>query len=364
MTYKHMKYRVLGLSGLKVSELCLGTMTFGEEYGIGAPRTECRRVYEAFIRTGGNFLDTADIYNAGTSERMLGEFAAADRDYLVLASKYSLNTRSDDPNAGGSHRKNLVQSLDASLRRMKVEYLDLYWVHGWDGSTDMAEVMRALDDQVRAGKILHVGISNAPAWVIATANTLARERGWSPFTAMQLHYNLVERSIERDYFALAEAQDMAILPWSPLAGGFLTGKYDRNVSDAARAGGRLTTSPRGGQLLQDKQKLSVAETLSGIAAETGCSPAQLALAWMMRRTNTNVVPVIGARSVEQLEDNLGSVDVRIGQAELARLDGLTAPEPEYPQTLYASEFFNTMMYGEVRPRIELGAGWGQTPAKT
>ncbi len=346
---------------MKVSELCLGTMTFGEEFGIGAPQDECRRVYDTFVAGGGNFLDTADIYNGGTSERMLGEFAAADRDYLVLASKYSLSTRSDDPNAGGSHRKNLVQSLDATLRRMRIDYLDLYWVHGWDGSTDMAEVMRALDDQVRAGKILHAGISNAPSWVIAAANTLADERGWTPFTAMQLHYNLVERSIERDYFALAEAQNMAILPWSPLAGGFLTGKYDRNVGEEARAGGRLTTSPRGGQLLQDERKLAVAETLSAIAADAGCSAAQLALAWMMRRTNTRVVPIIGARNLAQLEDNLGAVEVRVGEGELARLDALTAPEPEYPQTLYASEFFNTMMYGEVRPRIELGAVWGQTP---
>lgn len=356
-----MKYKVLGLSGLKVSELCLGTMTFGEEFGIGAPQDECRRVYETFIEGGGNFLDTADIYNAGTSERMLGEFAAADRDYLVLASKYSLNTRGDDPNAGGSHRKNLVQSLDASLRRIQTHYLDLYWVHGWDGSTDMAEVMRALDDQVRAGKILHVGISNAPAWVIAAANTLANERGWTPFTAMQLHYNLVERSIERDYFALAEAQDMAVLPWSPLAGGFLTGKYDRGAGEGGRAGGRLVTSPRGGQLLQDEQKLAVAEALSAIAAQAGCSAAQLALAWMMRRTNACVVPIIGARKLAQLEDNLGAAEVRVGEAELARLDALTAPAPEYPHTLYASEFFNTMMYGEVRPLIELDRPWGQTP---
>lgn len=351
-----MKYKVLGGSNLKVSELCLGTMTFGEEFGIGAPESECRRVFDAFVAAGGNFLDTADIYNAGTSERMLGEFAAANRDYLVLASKYSLNTRPDDPNAGGSHRKNLAQSLDTTLRRMDTDYLDLYWVHGWDGSTDLAEVMRALDDQVRAGKILHIGISNAPAWVVAAANVMARERNQTPFTAMQLHYNLVERSIERDYFALADAQDMAILPWSPLAGGLLTGKFDRGAKTAAGDDARLRNSPRGAQILQDRN-LEVAEAVSTLAADIGCSAAQLALAWMMRRTSTCVVPVIGARSLPQLEDNLKSVDVGIGADAIAALDALTELTPEYPHTLYASEFFQTMMYGEVRPNIELDRPW-------
>jgi len=354
---KLMKYKILGSSGLKVSELCLGTMTFGEEFGIGAPEVECRAVYDAYLEAGGNFLDTADIYNGGTSERMLGKFVGDQREYLVLASKYSLNTRVDDPNAGGSHRKNLVQSLDASLRRLQTDYLDLYWVHGWDGSTDMAEVMRALDDQVRAGKILHIGISNAPAWVIASANTLARERGWTTFTAMQLHYNLLERSIEREHLALAGAQDMAILPWSPLAGGFLTGKFDRSAAEQEREGSRLSTSPRGAQLLQDEQKLAVAEALSALAAGLGCSAAQLALAWMLRRSKVNIVPVIGARRRAQLIDNLGSVDVAIGAGDVAELDALTALVPEYPQTLYVSEFFSAMMYGDVRRRIELDDPW-------
>ncbi|MBT8444050.1 MAG: aldo/keto reductase, partial [Gammaproteobacteria bacterium] len=326
------------------------------EFGIGAPESECRRVFDAFVEAGGNFIDTADIYNAGTSERMLGEFAAANRDYLVLASKYSLNTRPEDPNAGGSHRKNLMQSLNASLRRMGTDYLDLYWVHGWDGSTDLAEVMRALDDQVRAGKILHIGISNAPAWVVATANTLARERNQTPFTAMQLHYNLVERSIERDYFALANAQNMAILPWSPLAGGLLTGKFDRGATTSAGDDARLRNSPRGAQVLQDRN-LEVAEAVSAMAADIGCSTAQLALAWMMRRTSTCVVPVIGARNLAQLQDNLKSVDVTIGAETVSALDGLTELAPEYPHTLYASEFFQTMMYGEVGPSIEFERPW-------
>ena len=335
---------------MKVSELCLGAMTFGEEFGIGAPEPECRKVYDGFIQAGGNFIDTANIYNQGTSERMLADFIRGDRDYLVLASKYSLNTRTDDPNAGGSHRKNLVQALEQSLRRLDTDYLDLYWVHGWDGTTDVAGLMRALDDQVSAGKILHIGFSNAPAWLIAAANTLASERNMTPFTAMQLHYNLVERSIEREYFDLAAAQGMAITAWSPLAGGLLTGKFNPGADPSTREGARLETSPRGAQLLQTPN-IEVAEALASLAGEIGCSSAQLALAWMSQRSATRVIPIIGARKLPQLEDNLQAVNVELNAAQIAHLDELTALTPEYPQTLFASEFFQTMMYGEVRERI-------------
>jgi len=351
-----MKYKVLGSSGLKVSEICLGTMTFGEEFGIGAPEPDCREIYDAYRDAGGNFVDTADIYNAGTSERMLGSFIASERELIVLASKYSLNTRTDDPNAGGNHRKNLVQSLDARLKRLDTEYIDLFWVHAWDGSTGLGEVMRALDDQVRNGKILHVGISNAPAWVISAANTLAAERGWTPFTAMQLHYNLVERTIEQEHFALANAQSMAITPWSPLAGGLLTGKFNRDADRSAQEGTRLADSPRRAQVLEDKN-LVVAEKLVELAKEFGCSAAQLALAWMMRRTSACVVPIIGARNLAQLQDNLGAVQVRLDTAQITALDELTAADPAYPQTLYTSDFFRTMMYGEAWEKLELDQPW-------
>ena len=346
---------------MKVSELCLGTMTFGEEFGFGAPEAECRAVFDAYRAAGGNFVDTADIYTAGTSERMLGEFIAAEREQLVLATKYSLSTSATDPNAGGSHRKNLVHSLEASLRRLKTDCIDLYWVHGWDGSTAMAEVMRALDDQVRAGKIMHVGISNAPAWVIAEANTIATERGLTPFTAMQLHYNLIERSIERDYFALAHAQNMAILPWSPLASGLLTGKYDRGVEDDGAAA-RLKDTPRGGPILKERN-LEVAEAVSGLAKRAGCTTAQLALAWTMRRTDACVVPILGARTQRQLEDNLGALTVNAGDDLLAEMDELTAPAPEYPNSFYLTEFFQTMMYGQVWEQIEFDRPWGNTLEK-
>ena len=351
-----MNYKVLGRSGLKVSEICLGTMTFGEEFGIGAPEPTCREIYAAFRHAGGNFVDTADIYNAGTSERMLGSFISSERDQIVLASKYSLNTRTNDPNAGGNHRKNLVQSLDASLKRLGTEYIDLYWVHAWDGSTAIGEVMRALDDQVRNGKILHIGISNAPAWMISAANTLAEERGLTAFTAMQLHYNLIERSIEREHFALANAQNMAITPWSPLAGGLLTGKFNRDADRSAQSGTRMADSPRRAQVLQDRN-LDIAERLVELAKELDCSAAQLALVWMMRRSTACVVPIIGARSLVQLQDNLGAAEVQPDAAQIVELDALAAPDPAYPESLYESDFFRTMMYGEVMSKLELDRPW-------
>lgn len=340
-----MKYKILGNSSLKVSEVCLGTMTFGEEFGIGAQEAESRSMYDAFLAAGGNFIDTANIYNYGTSEKMLSRFIADQRDYLVLASKYSLSTRSDDPNAGGSHRKNLVQSLEASLRRLKTDYIDLFWVHGWDTTTSLPELMRALDDQIRAGKILHIGISNAPAWVVATANTLAKERGQTGFCALQLHYNLVERSVEREFFQLADAQDMAITAWSPLAGGLLSGKYGQKGDSADKPAGRLHESSRRAKVLGEKN-LGVAESLSALARDIGCSPSQLALAWIAQRSATNLIPIVGARSVEQLKDNLGSIDIKLTKKQIEALDLLTALTPEYPQSLLGSEFFQVLMYGE------------------
>lgn len=343
---KTMRYRSLGFSGLKVSELCLGAMTFGEEFGIGAAETECRRVYDRFLEAGGNFVDTANIYNRGTSERMLAGFIHGNREYLVLATKYTLSTRPDDPNAGGNHRKNLVQSLEASLRRLQTDYVDLYWVHGWDRMTPSAEVMRALDDQVRLGKVLHIGISNAPAWVVAAANTLARERQLTPFCALQLHYNLVERAIERDFFAMAREFDMAITAWSPLASGLLSGKY----ATGEGAEGRLAGSARGARLLTP-ENLAVARALSAMAGELGVTAAQLALAWVCQRGDGQTIPIIGARTAQQLEENLACLELVLGPEQLQALDALSPPVPEYPVGLLENPMFESMMLGTVGQEI-------------
>lgn len=352
-----MRYQLLGASGLRVSELCLGTMTFGEEFGIGVDEAESRQVFDAFLEAGGNFLDTANIYNLGSSERILGRFLAdlpaPQRDSLVIASKYTLSTDGRNPNAGGSHRKNLVQSLDASLRRLGTPWLDLYWVHGWDPHTPLEELLRALDDQVRAGKILHVGISNVPAWVAARANTLATERGLTPFCALQLHYNLVERSIEADFLPMARSLGMAVTAWSPLAGGLLTGKYadnDAGSSPGAAPGGRLA-GPRGARTLTERNQ-AVARELAELAASAGVPPAQMALAWLRQRGEGGVIPIIGARTLDQLRMNLGAVELRLTPEQIAALDALAPPAPSYPESLLAGDFFRTMMYGPIRDQVD------------
>ena len=230
-----MRYKLLGRSGLRVSELALGTMTFGPEWGWGASKDESRRMFDAYAEAGGNFLDTANRYTEGTSERYVGEFIASDRDHWVVATKDTLWMRRDDPNFSGNHRKNMVQALDASLKRLGTDYIDLYWVHAWDFTTPTSEVMRALDDMVRAGKVLHVGISDTPAWVVSRANTLAELRGWSPFVALQLRYSLIDRTAERDLIPMARAMDMAITPWSILGAGTLTGKYSRGATPTSTA---------------------------------------------------------------------------------------------------------------------------------
>jgi aryl-alcohol dehydrogenase-like predicted oxidoreductase len=338
-----MDYCILGRSGLRVSRLCLGAMTFGEEFGIGADAAESRRVFDAYRDAGGNFIDTANIYNRGTSERLLAGFIAGDRARLVIASKYTLSTDGADPNAGGSHRKNLVQALDASLRRLQTDYLDVFWVHGWDRHTAMEEVMRGLDDQVRLGKVLHIGFSNAPAWIIAMANTVAVERHWTPFTALQLHYNLVERSIEADMLPLAAMTGMAVTAWSPLAGGLLTGKYAGESSSGRLAG------PAGARTLTERNVI-VARRLAELAAELGCTPAQLSLAWVCQHPSA-IIPIIGARSVTQLRENLGCLEIDITAPVAAALDGLSPPVLRYPESLLAGDFFRTMMYGKVRERV-------------
>ena len=211
-----MKYYLLGKSGLRVSEICLGTMTFGEEWGWGSSKEESREVFKKYVDSGGNFIDTASNYTAGTSERYVGEFIAGDRDRFVIATKYTSNIRAGDPNAGGNQRKNMMQSLERSLRSLNTDYIDLYWIHAWDRLTPIEETMRALDDMVKLGKVLYIGISDAPAWVVSQANTLADLRGWTEFISIQIEYSLIERTSERELFPMARTLDIGVTAWSPL----------------------------------------------------------------------------------------------------------------------------------------------------
>ncbi|SHF09307.1 aldo/keto reductase [Streptoalloteichus hindustanus] len=330
-----MRYTLFGRTGLRVSELCLGTMTFGEDWGWGAPKETAARILSSYAAAGGNFLDTADIYTAGTSESMLGELLAGRRDEFVLATKYTNATDDADVNASGNHRKNLVTSLEASLRRLRTDYVDVYWVHARDVWTPVEEVMRALDDQVRAGKVRYVAVSDWSAWEISRANTVAELRGWTPFSGVQLRYSLLERTPERELLPMARAFDLAVLTWGSLAEGRLTGKYLRGE------GGRLDVANWAGD--RDRDEVIVREVVR-IAEEGGWSPARVALAWLRARSGT-VVPILGVTTEDQLRDNLAALDVRLDEDQLARLDAVSGTDLGFPQDFLGRPEIVEVVYG-------------------
>jgi aryl-alcohol dehydrogenase-like predicted oxidoreductase len=343
-----MRYKLLGNSGLRVSELALGTMAFGEDWGWGAAKDECGRILTAFREAGGNFVDTANAYTKGSAERFLGELLGADRHEVVLATKYTASTDPRDPNASGNHRKSLIRALDASLERLRADYVDLLWVHIWDFLTPIEEVMRALDDQVRAGKVLYLGISDTPAWIIARANTLAEQRGWTPFVAAQAQYSLVERTVERDLLPMSRALDLAVTAWSPLGMGVLTGKYGDGRSSEGDA--RLHVDA-GGRSLLSERNLEIAREVGRVAGELGASPAQVAIAWLRGRPGV-VVPIVGARREAQLRDNLGALDVTLGPDHLTRLDAVSRVDLGFPGEFIAGQLAGTFVLGEAGSRID------------
>jgi aryl-alcohol dehydrogenase-like predicted oxidoreductase len=317
-----MRYRLLGRTGLRVSELFLGAMVFGTESGVGAAPEECRRMLELYADAGGNVVDTADAYLE--SERILGELLEGRRDRFVLATKYSLSRDPGDPNAAGNHRKHLRLSLERSLRRLRTDHVDLYWVHEWDRHTPVEETMRALDDAVRAGKILYTGISNAPAWLVSRANTLAEWRDWTPFAGLQVPYSLLRRDIERELLPMAEALGLTVAAYGPLAGGVLSGKF--TGAGGAEAGTRV----RPGSL--SERDRAAARAVQQVAGELGASPAQVAIAWTRARSRA-VHPIVGARSVGQLADNLGAVGVDLPAEADRRLSAAVGFELGYPGDL-------------------------------
>jgi aryl-alcohol dehydrogenase-like predicted oxidoreductase len=342
-----MKYRLLGNSGLRVSEAALGTMTFGEDWGWGTAKDEARKVYDAFREAGGNFIDTANIYTNGTSESFLGEFMEGHRQSVVLATKYTNAFPGTDPNAAGNHRKNMMQAVEASLKRLKTDYIDLYWVHIWDQITPVGEVMRGLDDLVRAGKVLYTGISDAPAWWIAQANTLAHLRGWSPFVGLQIEYSLIERSVERELIPMAKALNIGVTAWSPLAGGVLTGKYHgRGSSEQARMNSEMMKD-----YMPERQRTErVVAAVKSVSDETGRSMAQVALAWLRHRP-VPVIPIIGARKLSQLQDNLASFDLTLSADNFKKLDEASRIELGFPYDMYAKALPRAICYGGLRDQI-------------
>src|SRR5450755_2274303 len=320
-----MNYQLLGRSGLRVSEMCLGTMTFGDDWGWGADKEEAARIYTAYREAGGNFVDTANIYTGGTSERFVGEFIAGHREEVVLATKYTnaaggFTGAPTDANAGGNQRKNMVQAVEASLKRLGTDYIDLYWLHIWDGLTPAEEVMRAFDDLVRAGKVLYVGISDAPAWVVSKSNTLAELRGWTRYVGLQIEYSLLERSVERELVPMAKDQQMTVLAWSPLRNGLLTGKYlPENVKQSKAEGARMHSEMMKGFGSVDESSHPTVREVVAVGEELGVSAAQVALAWLRYRL-VPVIPIIGARKVAQIEDNIRSLAVNLSPEQLQRLE--------------------------------------------
>ena len=342
-----MHYRLLGNSGLRVSEAALGTMTFGDDWGWGSPQDEARKVYDAFREAGGNFFDTANMYTNGTSELLLGEFMKDHRQSVVMATKYTNAAPGTDPNAAGNHRKNMVQAVEASLKRLKTDYIDLYWVHAWDQITPVEEVMRGLDDLVRQGKVLYVGISDAPAWWIARANTLAQLRGWSSFIGLQIEYSLIERTVERELIPMAKALNLGVTAWSPLANGVLTGKYHGHGSSEP---GRMDNDMMKGFLPERHRSDRIVAALKTVSDQTGRSMAQVALAWLRHRP-VPVFPILGARKLSQLQDNLASFDLTLSAGQLKTLDEASQIELGFPYDFYRKELPRTFIYGGLRDQI-------------
>jgi aryl-alcohol dehydrogenase-like predicted oxidoreductase len=334
-----MRYTLLGRSGLRVSEVALGTMTFGEAWGWGASAEECARMFEAFVEAGGNFVDTASNYTDGESESIVGALVEPERERFVVATKYTLSGRRDDPNAGGNHRKNVVRTLEASLRRLRTDYVDLLWLHMWDGMTPVDEVVRALDDLVSSGKVLYVGISDTPAWVVSRAVTLADLRGWTPFVAVQAPYSLVDRDVERELLPMARALGLTFTPWGMLEGGALTGKY----LDAS-------TEPRRYDGAGPKANAMAREVLA-VADELDASPTHVAIAWV-RAQPWHTIPIVGARSEAQLRENLGALDVELSQEQLERLDAAGEFRLGFPRDFLESEHVRGLIFGDTFELID------------
>jgi len=337
-------YYLLGRSGLRVSPLCLGTMTFGEEVDWGSNEDVARQVFQRYIEAGGNFIDTADMYTGGTSERLVGKFTNEmnNRDSLVIATKYTFN-QGHGPNAGGNSRKHMIEACEASLKRLGTDYIDLYWMHAWDTMTPPEEVMHAFDTLVRSGKVRYIGFSDVPAWYLGRAQTMAEWRGWEKLCALQLEYSLVTRTIEFEYIDAAHEMGLGICPWSPLGGGMLTGKYTRDSMGEGRLEKLKDTANPVWHKLTDKN-FDIVDVLLDVSKQTGQSPAQVALNWVTKRPGVTST-IIGATKMSQLEDNLTALEFDLPDEARARLDEASAPERHFPYIFFAGHIQNMVTGG-------------------
>ncbi|RVU00467.1 aldo/keto reductase [Mucilaginibacter limnophilus] len=337
-----MKYKLLGRSGLKVSELCLGTMGFGTEANWGADKRTSFEIMDAFANAGGNFIDTANIYKLGTSEKIIGEYISNDdRDFFVLATKYTLLDNRTNPNASGNNRKNMMRSVEESLKRLQTDFIDVLYLHIWDDITPIDEVLRGLDDLIRQGKVNYAAISDTPAWVVAKGNTLAELMGWSQFIALQVEYSLLQRTPERELIPMAKHFGMTVTPWAPLAGGALTGKYLRGDK------GRI--KPESNRLNDNSMRIT--KEVVAIADELGVSPGHVALQWT-RQQGFSSIPIVGATKLSQLEDNLQSVDLVLNEEHLRRLDETSVIPLGFPGDFFKEEAVRINSFGGFYDRVE------------
>ncbi len=338
-----MNYQLFGRSGLRVSELCLGTMGFGTEWGWGADKAISQQVFDVYANAGGNFLDTANRYTEGTSERWLGEFIQADRDHFVLATKYSLKDRNGDPNFAGNHRKNMMRSVEESLKRLNTDYIDLFWLHIWDGLTPTEEIMKGLEDLIRSGKVHYIGVSDTPAWVVSQANTMAEFRGWSQFVGLQVEYSLIQRTVEPELFSMAQAYGMTITPWAPLAGGALTGKYLKGDR------GRLQDS----SVRLGERAMDITKKVVEIAEKLGVSASQVAINWTRQHKNSSVIPIVGATKSYQVEDILGCLNFEIPEEFMVELNEISAIELPFPYKFFNEAGVKDVVYAQALAQIKM-----------
>ena len=342
-------YRLLGNSGLRVSPMCLGTMTFGEDWGWGADFETSQQIFNIYADRGGNFIDTANIYTDGTSEESLGKILQGKRDNFILATKYSLNTNPKNPNAGGNHRRSMITAVEDSLKRLKTDYIDLYWLHAWDYRNSIEEVLRALDDLVRQGKILHIGLSDTPSWIVSEGQAIAIMRGWTPISAIQIHYNLVERTSEADMIPMANHHNITPLAWSPLAGGVLAGKYSKeDLEKEDDNGGRKQMSQSMGQL--NERSIEIGNKVKEIAQEIGRSPSQVSLNWLLQQPG-GTIPIVGARKLSHVEDNLQAVEFTLTPEQIDRLDRASSFNPPFPHNFVTPQLIDSMVDGETEVEV-------------
>ena len=342
-----MKYYLLGKSGLRVSELALGTMTFGTDWGWGSTQVEAKQMLDLYLERGGNFIDTANGYTNGSSEKILGEIIGNRRDSLVLATKYTQNIYQGDPNGGGNHRKSMVRSVENSLKRMKTDYIDLLYLHAWDDTTPVEEILRGMDDLVRSGKVLYAGISDTTAWQVSRMQTIADLRGWTPLIALQIEYSLAERTTERELIPMAKEMGLGVVAWSPLSKGLLTGKYSVEELRSGVSKGDFSRKAMivNSGVLND-QVLATVALLIQIADEINKPAAEVALAWLRSKQSVTSI-LIGASKLKQLESNLNSLDLTLSDDHLKSLNEVSEVDMGFPHRILANSLAKTMVFGGV-----------------